>query len=83
MNKMIRTICSIAEEEIGKGNAERIAMNAQGRLEELKQENTGDSKALWAHTYTRIYQSGKSTTPDRLDQTRMNCLNLFDAEYNV
>lgn len=30
-----------------------------------------------------IYQSGKSTTPDRLDQTWMNCLNLFDAEYNV
>ena len=31
----------------------------------------------------RIYQSGKSTTPDRLDQTWMNCVNLFDAEYNV
>ena len=30
-----------------------------------------------------IYQSSKSTTPDRLDQTWMNCLNLFDAEYNV
>ena len=30
-----------------------------------------------------FYQSGKSTTPDRLDQTWMNCVNLFDAEYNV
>ena len=34
-------------------------------------------------TAKMVYQSGKSTTPDRLDQTWMNCLNLFDAEYNV
>ena len=34
-------------------------------------------------TAKMVYQSGKSTTPDRLDQTWMNCVNLFDAEYNV
>ncbi len=30
-----------------------------------------------------IYHFGKSTTPDQLDQTWVNCLNLFDAEYTV
>ncbi len=32
---------------------------------------------------TGIYHFGKSTTPDQLDQTWANCLNLFDAEYTV
>ena len=31
----------------------------------------------------RIYQFGKSTMPDQLDQTWVNCLNPFDAEYSV
>ena len=31
----------------------------------------------------KIYHFGKSTTPDRLDQTWVNCLNLFDAGYTV
>ena len=34
------------------------------------------------HDYP-VYHLGKSTTPDQLDQTWMNCLNLFDVEYNA
>ena len=30
-----------------------------------------------------IYHFGKSTTPDQLDQTWVNCLNLFGVEYNA
>jgi hypothetical protein len=30
-----------------------------------------------------IYHFGKSTTPDQSDQTLVNCLSLFDAEYIV
>ncbi len=30
-----------------------------------------------------VYQFGKSTMPDQLDQTWVNCLNPFDAEYSV
>jgi len=30
-----------------------------------------------------FYHLGKSTTPDRLDQTWVNCLNLFVAGYTV
>ena len=30
-----------------------------------------------------IYHFGKSTTPDRPDQTWVNCLNLFVAGYTV
>jgi hypothetical protein len=32
---------------------------------------------------TRVYHFGKSTTPDQLDQTWVNCLNLFGVEYNA
>lgn len=32
---------------------------------------------------TEIYHFGKSTTPDRPDQTWVNCLNLFVAGYTV
>ncbi len=34
-------------------------------------------------TTRNIYHFGKSTTPDRPDQTWVNCLNLFDAGYTV
>ncbi len=30
-----------------------------------------------------VYHFGKSTTPDQLDQTWVNCLNLFGVEYNA
>ena len=30
-----------------------------------------------------VYHFGKSTTPDRPDQTWVNCLNLFVAGYTV
>jgi len=33
--------------------------------------------------YLRLYHFGKSTTPDRPDQTWVNCLNLFVAGYTV
>ncbi len=53
--KMIRSVCGIAEEEVGKDKAMRILETAQKRYEELLIENVGDSKALRAHTYKRIY----------------------------
>ena len=30
-----------------------------------------------------FYHFGKSTTPDQLDQSWVNCLNLFGVEYNA
>ena len=33
--------------------------------------------------YSAIYHFGKSTTPDRPDQTWVKCLNLFVAGYTV
>jgi hypothetical protein len=30
-----------------------------------------------------IYHFGNSPTPDQLDQTWVNCLNLFGVEYNA
>ena len=53
--KMIRAVCDIAEEDVGKDKAMRILETAQKRYEELLIENVGDSKALRAHTYKRIY----------------------------
>jgi hypothetical protein len=55
IHRLIRTTCAIAAEEIGKEKADRIAASAQKRYEELLAENAGDSKALRAHTFTRIY----------------------------
>ncbi len=55
MHRLIRSTCAIAAEEIGERRAARIAAKAQKRYEELCRENTSDSKALRAHTYTRIY----------------------------
>ena len=55
MQRLIRAVCAIAAEDIGKESAERIAEAAQKRYEELCKENSGDSKALRAHTYSRIY----------------------------
>ncbi len=55
MNRLIRSACVIAAEEIGQARAERIAEKAQKRYEELCAENASDSKALRAHTFRRIY----------------------------
>ena len=55
MQKLIKTTCRIAAEEIGKERAERIAVKAQRRYQELCLENASDPKALRAHTYKRIY----------------------------
>jgi len=57
MQKLIQTTCAIAAEELGAERADRIAHSAQKRYEELLAENAGDSKALRAHTYRRIYPS--------------------------
>ena len=57
MQRLIKDSCAIAAEEIGKEKAGRIADAAQKRYEELLAENAGDSKALKAHTFKRIYPS--------------------------
>ncbi|MBQ4426185.1 MAG: hypothetical protein II881_00330 [Oscillospiraceae bacterium] len=55
MQRLIKSTCKIAAEEIGKERAGRIAAKAQRRFEELCQENAADTKALRAHTFQRIY----------------------------
>ena len=55
MNRLIKTTCAIAAEEIGADKADRIAAAAEKRYEELIAENQMDSKALRAHTFKRIY----------------------------
>ena len=55
MNRLIKTTCSIAAEDIGPERARRIAAMAQKRYEALCAENASDSKALRAHTFKRIY----------------------------
>ena len=55
MNRLIRTTCAIAAEDIGQERARRIAEKAQRRYEALCAENASDSKALRAHTFRRIY----------------------------
>ena len=55
MHKLIKGVCAIAAEDIGKEKADRIAGVAQKRYEELCEENSSDSKALRSHSYTRIY----------------------------
>jgi len=55
MHSLIKGTCAIAQEELGRGQADRIAQKAQKRYEELLEENRSDSKALRAHTYKRIY----------------------------
>ena len=55
MNRLIRTTCDIAAEDIGRERARRIAAKAKKRYEELCVENASDSRALRAHTFKRIY----------------------------
>ena len=55
MNRLIRTTCAIAAEDIGRERASRVAARAQKRYEALCSENASDSKALRAHTFKRIY----------------------------
>lgn len=54
-HKIIRSVSLIVSEDEGKEKAGRIAASAQKRYEELLSENSGDPKALRAHTYKRIY----------------------------
>ncbi len=39
------------------------------------------TSGIYAWVRNPIYHFDKSTTPDQLDQTWVNCLNLFDAGY--
>lgn len=55
MQRLIKTTCAIAAEDLGKEKAEKIAEAAQRRYEELLNENAGDCKALRKHTFKRIY----------------------------
>ena len=55
MNRLIRSTCAIAAEEIGRERADHVAAMANKRYEELCVENATDSKALRAHTFKRIY----------------------------
>ena len=55
MQKLIKTTCAIAAEDIGRARAGRIAVKAQKRYEELCLENSSDPKALRAHAFKRIY----------------------------
>ena len=55
MQRLIRSACTIAAEDIGKDRAGRIARNVQKRYEALCAENAGEPKALQPHTFGRIY----------------------------
>ena len=55
MQRLIKNSCAIAAEEIGRRKADKIALAAQKRYEELLVENANDSEALRAHTFKRIY----------------------------
>lgn len=55
MNRLIRTTCAIAAEDIGRESVHRVRSMAQKRYEALCAENAMDSKALRAHTFRRIY----------------------------
>jgi len=55
MNRLIRTTCAIAAEDIGRKRSGRVAARAQQRYEALRAENASDSRALRAHTFRRIY----------------------------
>lgn len=57
MHRIIKTVCAIAAEDIGRDKADIIAKIAQKRYEELLLENKSDSKALRAHSFKRIYPS--------------------------
>lgn len=46
MQRLIKSACAIAAENIGKERASRIARKAQKRYEALCAENAGEPKAL-------------------------------------
>ena len=55
MQRLIKSTCRIAAEDIGRDRARRLAVKAQRRYEKLRHENASDPKALRAHTFKRIY----------------------------
>jgi hypothetical protein len=55
MHRLIKNVCRIAAEDIGRKRSEDIAEKAQMRYQELCRENVSDPKALRAHTFRQIY----------------------------
>lgn len=53
--QLIKGTGKVVAEDLGKEKTEKIMRQAQRRFEELKRENTSDSKDLQSHTYKRIY----------------------------
>ena len=73
MQKLIKTTCAIAAEEIGKERAGHIAVKAQERFRKLCLENASDPKALRVHTFKRIYPAiavYEALTEDGIDQEK-------------
>ena len=55
MQRLIKSTCRIAAEDIGRNRARCIAVKAQRRYQKLCLENSSDPKALRAHTFKRLY----------------------------
>ena len=55
MQRLIKSTCRIAAEDIGRNRARCIAVKAQRRYQKLCLENSSDPKALRAHTFQRLY----------------------------
>ncbi len=73
MQKLIKTTCAIAAEEIRKERAGHIAVKAQERFRKLCLENASDPKALRVHTFKRIYPAiavYEALTKDGIDQEK-------------
>ena len=76
MQKLIKTTCKIAAEDIGRERAKHIAEKAQRRYQELCLENSSDPKALRAHTFKRIYPAIAAyevLREDGVDQEKAVC----------
>ena len=67
------------KEKVLQGRSD-LPLNEEGRRQA---EETGIYFRQNGIAFDRVYHFGKSTTPDRPDQTWVNCLNLFVAGYTV
>ena len=81
MQRLIKSTCRIAAEDIGKECAGHIAEIAQIRYQELCLENTSDPKALRAHTFKRIYPAIAAYEALREDGIGQEKAVLYIREY--
>ena len=65
MQRLIKTSCAIAAEELGKEKAAKIAEAAQRRYEALLIENAGDGKAFHGNGYGRFADGQPARDVDR------------------